>query len=63
LIRAGLLKGKKIAPALEDFWVQKAGAIRSSAPVERDGIIITGTLGSIQQFAETVAAALTAGSQ
>jgi putative intracellular protease/amidase len=63
LIKADLLKGKKIAINIEDFWLQKAGAIRSSAPVERDGIIITGTLTSIQQFAETVAAALTAGSQ
>jgi protease I len=63
LINADLLKGKKIAINIEDFWLQKAGAIRSSAPVERDGIIITGTLTSIQQFAETVAAALTAGSQ
>ena len=63
LIKADLLKGKKIAINIEDFWVEKAGAIRSSAPVERDGIIITGTLGSTQQFAETVAAALTAGSQ
>jgi putative intracellular protease/amidase len=63
LIKADLLKGKKITINVEDFWVQKARAIRSSAPVERDGMIITGQLGSTQQFAETVAAALTAGSQ
>ena len=67
LIKADLLKGKKIATNIEDFWVKKAGATKSSAPVERDGIIITGTSSIIesasQQFAETIAAALTAGSQ
>jgi hypothetical protein len=42
---------------------EKAGATVSSAPVERDGIIITGKVGNAQQFAETVAAALAAGSQ
>jgi len=67
LVKADLLKGKKIATSIEDFWVQKAGATKSSAPVERDGKIITGTIGNIetvsQQFAETIAAALTAGSQ
>ena len=63
LIRAGLLKGKKIAPAIEDFWIQKVGATKGSAPVERDGIIITGMIENDRQFAETVAAALTAGSQ
>ena len=67
LIKADLLKGKKIATNVEDFWVQKAGATKSSAPVERDGMIITGTYGRPetvpQQFAETIAAALTAGSQ
>jgi putative intracellular protease/amidase len=64
LIKADLLKGKKIATNIDDFWVQKAGATKSSAPVERDGIIITGTYGTVsQQFAETIAAALTAGSQ
>jgi putative intracellular protease/amidase len=63
LIKADLLKGKKIAMK-DDFWVQKAGATRSDAPVERDGIIITGAGPSAsQQFAETVAAALTAGSE
>jgi putative intracellular protease/amidase len=63
LIKADVLKGKKIATGTDDIWVQKAGATRSSAPVERDGIIITGTIGNAQQFAETIAAALTAGSQ
>jgi len=67
LIKADLLKGKKIATSIDDFWVQKAGATKSSAPVERDGIIITGTSATIgtasQQFAETIAAALAARSQ
>jgi len=67
LIKADLLKGKKIATNIDDFWVQKAGATKSSAPVERDGIIITGTVATIgtvsQQFAETIAAALAGGSQ
>jgi putative intracellular protease/amidase len=61
LIKADLLKGKKIATNLDNFWVQKAGAIKSSAPVERDGKIITETIWTAsQQFAETIAAALTA---
>jgi putative intracellular protease/amidase len=61
LIKADLLKGKKIATNLDNFWVQKAGAIKSSAPVERDGKIITGTIWTAsQQFAETIAAVLTA---
>jgi putative intracellular protease/amidase len=63
LIKADVLKGKKIATGTDDIWLQKAGATRSSAPVERDGIIITGTIGNAQQFAETIVAALTAGSQ
>jgi putative intracellular protease/amidase len=67
LIKADLLKGKKIATNIDDFWVQKAGATKSSAPVERDGMIITGTYGKPetvpQQFAEKIAAALAGGSQ
>jgi putative intracellular protease/amidase len=64
LVKADLLKGKKIATSIDDFWVQKAGATKSSALVERDGIIITGAIGTVsQQFAEIIAAALTAGSQ
>ena len=67
LIKADVLKGKKIATNVEDFWVQKAGATKSSAPVERDGMIITGTYGKPetvpQQFAEKIAAALAGGSQ
>ena len=63
LVKADLLRGKKIVTVMDDFWVQKAGATKSSARVERDGIIITGRYTDPQPFAETVAAALTAGSQ
>jgi len=62
LIKADLLKGKRVATAIEPFWIQKAGATMSASPVERDGIIITGVGDSAsRQFAETIAAALTAG--
>jgi putative intracellular protease/amidase len=63
LMKADLLRGKKIATNMEDFWAQKAGAIKISARVERDGIIITGHYFDPQPFAETVAAALAGGSQ
>jgi putative intracellular protease/amidase len=63
LLNADLLRGKKIVTHMEDFWIQKAGATKSSAPVERDGIIITGRYTDPHPFAEAVGAALTAGSQ
>jgi putative intracellular protease/amidase len=63
LVKANLLKAKKIATDIGEFWTQKAGASKSAASVERDGIIITGSRGASHQFAETVAAALTAGSE
>jgi putative intracellular protease/amidase len=60
LVKADLLKGKKIAEHLLDFWLQKAGATMSAAPVERDGLIITAAGPSeSQNFLETVAVALT----
>ena len=60
LVKADLLKGKKIAAHLSDFWLQKAEATLSTAPVEQDGRIITASTTEPQKFAETVAAALTA---
>lgn len=62
LMKADLLKGKKIATFMDDFWVQKAEATVSGASVERDGIIITGAgQNASQPFAEAIAVALTAG--
>ena len=62
LFKTDLLKGKRVATG-DTFWAQKAGATVSTAPVEQDGRIITGGYTVPRQFAETVAAALTAGSQ
>jgi len=59
LIKADLLKGKRVAG---DSRAEKAGATVSTAPVEKDGNIITAINTGSQKFAETVAAALTAGS-
>jgi protease I len=62
LIKADLLKGKRVATG-DTFWAQKAGASVSTAPVEQDGRIITAIVSAPQKIAETVAKALTAGSQ
>ena len=61
LVKADLLKGKKIAAQLSDFWLQKSEATLSTAPVEQDGRIITASSTEPQKFAETIAAALTTG--
>jgi putative intracellular protease/amidase len=59
LVHADVLKGKKIATNIDDFWVEKAGATKSPAPVEQDGHIITATIRDVsQQFAEAIALAL-----
>jgi protein deglycase len=63
LIKADLLKGKKVAgKSVSDFWIQKAEATVSDAPVERDGNIITAAgKGAAKEFAEAIAEALIAG--
>jgi putative intracellular protease/amidase len=63
LIKADLLKGKKVAgKSVSDFWIQKAEATVSDAPVERDGNIVTAAgKGAAKEFAEAIAEALNAG--
>jgi hypothetical protein len=64
LVHADVLKGKKIATNIDDFWVEKAGASKSPAPVEQDGQIITATIRDVsQQFAEAIALALIPGAK
>jgi putative intracellular protease/amidase len=65
LIKADLLKGKRVASiGDQNPFIQKAGGTISAGPVEQDGRIITANLTAApQKFAETIVAALTAGSK
>jgi putative intracellular protease/amidase len=61
LAKADLLKGKKIAAHMPDSLLQKSQATLSTAPVEQDGRIITGSTIEPKKFAEQIAVAVTAG--